>query len=154
MPIALSNLEENPNNHTARFAGPFRGTTMTPESRNARALAAGQAAWDNASPAEDDGREDYIASQVNEMMEKGECDLVPFSNLANWPLSMDSFDIAGSEAIADADTSECELLKIVLACLNGEHDKAASLAKHFEEPLRSAASKLVEAAMDKETDDE
>lgn len=27
---------------------------MTPDSRNARALAAGQAAWDNASPAEDE----------------------------------------------------------------------------------------------------
>lgn len=123
---------------------------MNQESRNTRALAAGQAAYDNASPPEDDGREDFIVAQVDELMRDGECDLVPFFTKTSG-LAVDGFDVAGSEALADADTRDCELLQIVLACLNGEHEKAQKLAKFFEDPLRTAARKLVVAAMDKES---
>lgn len=126
---------------------------MTLEARNKRAMAAGQAAYDNASPPEDDGREDYIEAQVDGLMRDGECDLVPFFTKTSG-IAVDGFDVAGSEAICDADTSDCELLQIVLACLNGEHEKAQKLAKFFDAPLRDAARKLVVAAMDKDRDDE
>lgn len=132
---------------------------MTLEARNKRALAAGQAAYDNASPAEDDGREDYIEVQVDELMQNGECSLVPFFSTGQGPFRIggpapvDGFDVAGSEALADADTRDCELLQIVLACLNGEHEKAQKLAKFFEQPLRDAAANLVEKAMEQECDE-
>lgn len=124
---------------------------MNLEARNKRALAAGQAAYDNASPPEDDGREDYIEAQVDELMKNGECALVPF--FTDKIVCNDGFDVAGSEAICDADTRDCELLQIVLACLNGEHEKAQKLAKFFEQPLRDAAAKLVEKAIEQECDE-
>lgn len=127
---------------------------MTLEARNKLAMAAGQAVYDNASPPEDDGREEYIAGLVDEMMSTGECSLVPFFSSKRGPFTVDGFDVAGSEALADADTRDCELLQIVMACLNGEHEKAQKLAYYFDGYLRDAARKLVEAAMDKDRDDE
>lgn len=36
--------------------------------RNANAMRAGQVAWDNATPAEDDGRADYIDQQAGYLL--------------------------------------------------------------------------------------
>lgn len=125
---------------------------MTLEARNKRALAEGQAAYDNASPPEHDGREDYIDDQVDELMRYGACGLVPFFSYKLGTVTMNQgFGEIGSERLAEADTRDCELLQIVLACLNGEHEKAQKLAYYFDGVLRDAARKLVEAAMDKES---
>lgn len=112
-------------------------------------LARAQRAYDNMLPPEDDDamREQYVADLVDEMMRTGECDLVPFFTKTSG-LAVDGFDVAGSEALADADTRDCELLQLVLACLNGEHDKAERLAKYFEDKLREVAGKLIEDALE------
>lgn len=111
-------------------------------------LARAQRAYDNATPPEheDDDREEYVSGLVDEMMRTGECDLVPFFTKTSG-IAVDGFDIAGSVALVDADTRDCELLQLVLACLNGEHEKAESLAKYFEDRLRQVAEKMVEKAL-------
>lgn len=116
-------------------------------------FARAQRAYDNATPPEydDDVREEYFSDLVDEMMRTGECDLVPFFTKTRG-LAVDGFDVAGSEAICDADTHECELLQIVLACLNGEHEKAQKLAGYFESALRDVACLLVNSALDRHND--
>lgn len=118
---------------------------------NSLASQRAQAAYDNATPPEDDGREDYIAGMVDEMMQTGECSLVPFFTKTSG-IAVDGFDVAGSEALVDADTRDCELLQIVLACLNGEHEKAQKLAKFFEDRLRKVAGDMIEKALELQAD--
>lgn len=110
------------------------------------AMRSAQLNHDYKSPPEDDGREEYVSSLVDEMMQTGECDLVPFFSKSK--PAVEGFDVAGSEAICDADTHECELLQLVLACLNGEHEKAEKLAGYFESALRDVAGRLVNSALD------
>lgn len=115
------------------------------------AMRSAQLNHDHKSPPEDDGREEYVSSLVDEMMQTGECDLVPFFTKTRG-LAVDGFDVAGSEAICEADTRDCELLQLVLACLNGEHEKAQKLAGYFESALRDVAVRLVNSALDSHND--
>lgn len=118
---------------------------------NSLAFQRAQAAYDNATPPEDDGREEYVAGLVDEMMKTGECELVPFFTTTSG-IAVDGFDVSGSEALADADTRDCELLQIVLACLNDEHEKAKKLAFFFEDRLRKVAGDLIEKALELQAD--
>lgn len=114
------------------------------------AMRSAQINHDHKCPPEDDGREDYVSGLVDEMMRTGECDLVPFfTKTKGFAVSVDGFDVSGSECMADADTRDCELLQIVLACLNGEHEKAEKLAGYFESSLRNVAERLINSAMEK-----
>jgi len=128
---------------------------MSIESRNKAALAAGQAAWDNASPDEESPHVEFVGRCVDDLMATGECSIVPFYSRRSFLSgNIDGFDVAAYEAICEADTHDCELVQLVLACLNGEHEKAQALAAYFEKPLRDAAEKLVSAALLRLADDQ
>lgn len=120
---------------------------MNLESRNARALAAGQAAWDNASPAEDDGREDYVTAQAELLLNAEDSELVPFFSCSVLGCG---FDEAGEEAIVLASDSRSWLLQLVIAVRQGDFELATRLAENFDEALRYTARKMVVDAMDKE----
>ena len=121
---------------------------MNLAARNARALSAGQFAWDNAEPPCDDGREEYIEAQLEELMRTGECDQVKFYTKKRGVIVEYGFADAAFEAICEADTSDQELVQLVMACLNGEHDKAAKLASYFEDALRGVAEKMITESME------
>lgn len=117
---------------------------MTIESRNARAMAAGHAAWDNASPAEDDGREQYIKEQADLLLGGDDAEFVPFG----WDIEP-GFAVAATESLCDADSDDCELLQLVLAVRKGEYELAVKLSRHFEDALVKTAEDMVRDAMEK-----
>ena len=121
---------------------------MTLEQRNARALAAGQAAWDNASPPEDDGRDDYITAQAELLLSGKDADMVQFLTIPAPLGTAEGFDVIGAEAMNDAD-GDCVLLEIVLALRRRDFEVAAKMAEGFEDVLCNAARKMVEDAMEK-----
>lgn len=116
--------------------------------RNSQALAAGQAAWDNAQPPEDDGRDDYITEQAGLLLEAKDADLVPFFTRHRTLLPREGFDQAATEALLDADGHECQLLQLVLAARRGDHELAHKLAQHFDSALCQVAEKLITKAME------
>lgn len=101
---------------------------------NTLAFQRAQAAYDNATPPEDDGREDFIDEQVALLLN------------ADDARDVDFFDFAESadEAIAEADDLEFAVVQIILAVRRGDHALAEKLVARFEDALTHAAEKLVE----------
>ena len=106
--------------------------------RNARAFAAGQAAWDNAAPAEDDGREDYIEKQAGYLLNGWDADQVSFLPHRR----MTDFASRADELIADEDSGHL-VVQIVVALLNKDTDKAMELAANFHDLLANLAEEIV-----------
>lgn len=106
--------------------------------RNARAFAAGQAAWDNALPSEDDGREDYIDQQAGYLLNGWDADQVSFLPYSG----MTDFASRADELIADKD-SEHLVAQIVVALLARDTEKAVELADHFHDDLAKLAEGIV-----------
>lgn len=106
--------------------------------RNARAFAAGQAAWDNATPPEDDGREDYIDQQAGYLLLGWDADGVSFLPRKG----MDGFANRADELLADQDC-ECQIVQIVIALLARDTDKAIQLADQFQPALAALAEEMV-----------
>ena len=106
--------------------------------RNARAFAAGQAAWDNATPPEDDGREDYIDQQAGYLLLGWDADGVSFLPRKG----MDGFANRADELLADQDC-ECQIVQIVVALLASDTDKAIELAERFRDGLTELAESMV-----------
>ena len=106
--------------------------------RNARAFAAGQAAWDNATPPEDDGREDYIEQQAGHLLNGWDADQISFLPHQG----MRDFASRADELIADTD-SEHLVAQIVVALLAKDTDKAAELAGRFQPVLAALAEEMV-----------
>ncbi len=106
--------------------------------RNARAFAAGQAAWDNALPPEDDGREDYIDEQAGYLLRGVDADGVSFLPHKG----MDGFANRADELLAEQDC-ECQIVQIVVALLASDTDKAIELAERFRDGLTELAESMV-----------
>lgn len=106
--------------------------------RNARAFAAGQAAWDNALPPEDDGREDYINEQASRLLNGWDADQISFLS----HVGMTDFASRADELLADQD-SECRIVQIVVALLARDTDKAIQLADQFQPALAELAEEMV-----------
>ena len=106
--------------------------------RNARAFASGQAAWDNAAPAEDDGREDYIDKQAGYLLNGWDADQVSFLPHKG----MTDFASRADELIADEDSGHL-VVQIVVALLNKDTDKAIELAANFQPALAKLAEEMV-----------
>ncbi len=96
-----------------------------------------QAAYDNMSPPEDDGREEYIEAQASLLLEADDAELVKF----------DEFAEAAGEVIAEADI-DAEVVQIILALRNNEFHLAQKLAQRFDEPLEQLAEKLLISSID------
>lgn len=106
--------------------------------RNARAFAAGQAAWDNALPSEDDGREGYINAQAGQLLIGWDADGISFLPHRG----MTDFASRADELIADED-SEHLVAQIVIALLARDTDKAIQLADQFQPALAALAEEMV-----------
>ncbi len=106
--------------------------------RNARAFAAGQAAWDNALPPEDDGREVYIDEQAGKLLIGWDADGISFLPHRG----MTDFASRADELIADED-SEHLVAQIVIALLARDTDKAIQLADQFQPALAALAEEMV-----------
>ena len=106
--------------------------------RNARAFAAGQAAWDNALPPEDDGRADYIDEQAGYLLRGVDADGVSFLPHKG----MDGFANRADELIADKDNGHL-VAQIVVALLARDTDKAIELAERFRDGLTELAESMV-----------
>ena len=106
--------------------------------RNARAFAAGQAAWDNALPPEDDGREDYIDEQAGYLLRGVDADGVSFLPHKG----MDGFANRADELLADQDC-DCQIVQIVVALLTRDTEKAIQLADQFQPALAALAEEMV-----------
>ena len=96
-----------------------------------------QAAYDNMSPPEDDGREEYIEAQASLLLEADDSELVTF----------DEFAEAAGEVIADAEV-DAEVVQIILALRNNEFHLAQKLAGRFDEPLEQLAENMLEKSID------
>lgn len=106
--------------------------------RNARAFAAGQAAWDNAAPPEDDGREDYIEQQAGYLLNGWDADQVSFLPY----MGMTDFASRADELIAEKDSGHL-VAQIVVALLASDTDKAIELAERFRDGLTELAEAMV-----------
>lgn len=106
--------------------------------RNARAFAAGQAAWDNAEPPCDDGREDYIAAQVGQLLNGWDADQISFLPHKG----MTDFASSADELLADQDREHL-LVQIIVALLACDTLKATELAARFHDPLAKLAEGMV-----------
>ena len=106
--------------------------------RNARAFAASQTAWDNATPPEDDGREDYIEQQAGYLLNGWDADQVGFLPHKG----MDGFANRADELLADQDC-ECQIVQIVIALLARDTEKAIQLADQFQPALAALAEEMV-----------
>ena len=111
--------------------------------RNARAFAAGQAAWDNAAPPEDDGREDDIEQLAGYLLNGWDSDQVSFLPYRG----MTDFASRADELIADED-SEHLVAQIVVALLARDTGKAIELADRFHDPLAKLAEAMVETQLE------
>lgn len=105
-------------------------------------LSEAQLNYDHRSPDEPDGWEDYLDAQVDVLMNADDAEFVPFY----WNAASEGFAEAGTEALADADDHDCELLQLVLAVIRGEHELAQSLSERFRPVLEATAKRLVEQA--------
>ena len=112
--------------------------------RNARAFAAGQAAWDNALPPEDDGRADYIDEQAGQLLIGWDADGISFLPHRG----MTDFASRAGELIDDEDTDHL-VAQIVVALLARDTDKAIELADTFQPALAELAETMVEAQLEK-----
>ena len=106
--------------------------------RNARAFASGQAAWDNALPPEDDGREDYINEQAECLLKGWDADQISFLPY----VGMTDFASRADEVLADQDC-DCQIVQIVVALLASDTDKAIELAERFRDSLTELAEAMV-----------
>ena len=106
--------------------------------RNANAMRAGQVAWDNATPAEDDGREDYIDQQAGYLLLGRDADGVSF--LPHKGLG--GFANRADELLADQDC-DCQIVQIVVALLARDTEKAIQLADQFQPALAALAEEMV-----------
>lgn len=106
---------------------------------------------DNKSPAEDDGREEYIDEQAEILLQACDSQLVPFFT-ERGAFQKDGFDQAGTAALIEADDSDSSLLQLVLCVRNGEFEKAQNIAALFERALVETATKLIREAMEKHND--
>lgn len=106
--------------------------------RNAQAFAAGQAAWDNATPPEDDGRADYIDEQAGQLLNGWDADGISFLPHRG----MTDFASRADELIADED-DEHLVAQIVVALLARDTDKAVELADTFQPVLAKLAEEMV-----------
>lgn len=108
--------------------------------RTAVAMAAGQAAWDNASPPEDDGREDYVCERVEELLSGVSTTGVDWADFAN----------LADENIASQDDASI-VLRMILLLRNGKHELARRLVDiHLEEVLIDCAKSCVIKSMEQE----
>lgn len=111
---------------------------MSLEARNKRALAAGQAAWDNALP-DDDGERDYVDTQAGYLLSGSDAVGV----------SQQDFVSAVAERVADADDDNI-VARILIALRGGCSEYAAMLCdKHFDELFSDTAEDLVYKALEK-----
>ena len=106
--------------------------------RNARAFAAGQAAWDNALPPEDDGRSEYIDEQAGQLLNGWDADGISFLPHRG----MTDFASRADELIAGED-SEHLVVQIIVALLASDTDKAIELAERFRDGLTELAEAMV-----------
>jgi len=111
--------------------------------RNSRALAAGQAAWDNALPPEDDGRSEYIDEQAGQLLIGWDADGISFLPHRG----MADFASRADELIADED-SEHLVVQIVVALLARDTEKAIELADRFQPALAELAEDMVITALE------
>ena len=111
--------------------------------RNARAFAAGQAAWDNALPPEDDGRADYIVRQAGQLLIGWDADGISFLPHRG----MTDFASRADELIADED-SEHLVAQIVVALLALFSYKSIERADRFQAPLAKLAEAMVETQLE------
>lgn len=105
---------------------------------NAHAMRAGQAAWDNATPPEDDGREDYITEQAECLLKGWDADQISFLPY----VGMTDFASRADEVLADQDC-DCQIVQIVVALLTRDTDKAIQLADQFHPALAALAEEMV-----------
>lgn len=110
---------------------------MSLEARNNRAMAAGQAAWDNREPDDDGGRSDFIEAQVELLMSGDDARDV----------TQDEYLCALDEALADGECGSSA--EVVLAMMNGEVDKACALSSNMAGKFEEIAVKLIEREIDK-----
>lgn len=109
------------------------------ESRNKRALASGQAAWDNALPPEDDGEWEYVDDQAGYLLSGSDA----------YSVSQQDFVSAVAEIVADADDDNV-VVSILIALRNGRRDYAEILCdKHFDQLMCDTAEELVRKAMER-----
>lgn len=99
-----------------------------------------QIAYDNMTPPEDDGREDFIDEQVSLLLEADDARNVRFFDFAE----------LADEKIAEADDHEFAVVQIILAVRNREFNLASKLADRFESVLIDAATKLVEKELERD----
>lgn len=109
---------------------------MSLEARNNRAMAAGQAAWDNREPDDDGGRSDFIEAQVELLMRGDDARDV----------TQDEYLCALDEALADGRCGSAA--EVVLAMMNGEVDKASALSSNMAGKFEEIAVKLIEREID------
>ena len=106
--------------------------------RNARAFAAGQAAWDNALPPEDDGRADYIDKQAGQLLIGWDADGISFLPHRG----MTDFASRAGELIDEEDTDHL-VAQSVVALLARDTDKAIELAERVRDGLTELAEAMV-----------
>ena len=106
---------------------------MSLEARNNRAMAAGQAAWDNREPDDDDGgRSDFIEAQVELLMSGDDARDV----------TQDEYLEALDEALADCECGSAA--EIILAVMNREFNLASTMAGKMAGKFEAIAVKLIE----------
>jgi len=110
------------------------------------ALQAAQFKWDNALPAEDDGRCAYLEAQVGLLLAGQDAELVPFC--APRSAARPGYAATAMESVLDADDDSYPLLQVLLAALRGNHAAAQKLAERFEPQLISTAATLIERALE------
>lgn len=115
--------------------------------RNAAAMRAGQAAYDNAEPDCDDGREDYIDAQAEMLLTGFDADNIPFL-----PRGMErGFADRASEVIAAIDDHEYPVVQLLLAANNGNIELVKKLAQRFMPALCKLAENLVEEQLNEKS---
>ncbi len=110
------------------------------------ALQAAQFKWDNALPAEDDGRCAYLEAQVSLLLAGQDAELVPFCTPRS--AARPGYAAIAMESVLDADDDNHPLLQVLLAALRGDHAAAQKLAEHFEPQLINAATRLIERSLE------
>ena len=109
---------------------------MTLEARNSRAMASGQAAWDNREPDDDGGRSDFIETQVDLLMSGDDARDV----------TQDEYLCALDELLADGECGSAA--EIILAVMNREFNLASTMAGKMAGKFEEIAVKLIEREID------
>ena len=110
---------------------------MSLEARNNRAMAAGQAAWDNREPDDDGGRSDFIDDQVELLMSGDDARDV----------TQDEYLCALDELLADGGCGSAA--DIILAVMNREFNLASTMAGKMAGKFEEIAVNLIERELER-----